>query len=432
MLKFFVSTVSELTVITLCLAVFLGVLTSFKKGFALKTLKYALPFTAVCAFIFALVKHNTRLINQELVNLGVLSVAVAGGLLFMVSMFVSVRRATDHQGQGRVFITEEDEKGSALTACEAAALTLYACALLFYVLPDYYLDPTDFVLSNQSILSTEFLFTALGWVAGSLIMILLFVAAFYLTCRLRRYEILTAAGLITAVGLISNASTLLQLLLARRLIPFDRTLFNYVKFTINHAQIFIYLMLAILVIPVVILLWRYRALTGEFANPALRRKALSFIRRGRALCVSCLILTAVILCDLTIIKDYQNRGFTLSPAEEYVQDDTWAHIPLTQVSDRKLHRFHYQTPDGITVRFIIIQKQGSSFGIGFDACEICGATGYYERSGQVVCMLCDVVMNINTIGYKGGCNPIPLPYTIEQGEILIRLADLEVEKKRFR
>lgn len=430
MLKFFVSTASELTVVTLSLAVFFGALVSFKKGFALKTLKYFLSAVVIAAFVFAMVKHNTRLINQELVNLGVLSAAVIGGLIFLANLAISARGARDHRD--RIFITDDDEKGSALIYAEAAAFAVYAGAVLFLVLPDYFLDPTDFVLSNQSVLSTEFLFVAIGWIAGSILMILLFVAAYHITCRLKRYEILTFGGLVTLVCLIANCSTLLQILLARRIIPFNRTLFGYVKFAINYHDVFAFIALAVMVVPVAILLYRYRTLTGVFANPALKRKALSFVKRGRRLSVFMSVLIVIAVLDLTVVKDYQNRGFTLSPAEEYVLDDTYAHIPLTQVSDKMLHRFHYKTPDGITVRFIIIQKQGSSFGIGFDACEICGATGYYQRGEQVVCMLCDVVMNINTIGYKGGCNPIPLPYTIENGEILIKLTDLEVEKRRFR
>ncbi len=36
-----------------------------------------------------------------------------------------------------------------------------------------------------------------------------------------------------------------------------------------------------------------------------------------------------------------------------------------------LHRFEYTTSTGVKVRFIVIQKSGSSFGVGLDACEIC-------------------------------------------------------------
>ena len=73
-----------------------------------------------------------------------------------------------------------------------------------------------------------------------------------------------------------------------------------------------------------------------------------------------------------------------------------------------------------------------SFGVGFDACEVCGNAGYYERGSQVVCKRCDVVMNINTIGFKGGCNPIPLAYEVNGGNLVFRLEDLLAGEKEFR
>ncbi|OCG45293.1 hypothetical protein A9G35_06565 [Gilliamella sp. Choc5-1] len=84
------------------------------------------------------------------------------------------------------------------------------------------------------------------------------------------------------------------------------------------------------------------------------------------------------------------------------------------------------------VRFIVIKKSENAYGVGFDACDICGASGYYQRGNQVVCILCDVVMNIATIGFSGGCNPVPLKYEIIDGNMVIRPANLEAEKNRFK
>ena len=70
--------------------------------------------------------------------------------------------------------------------------------------------------------------------------------------------------------------------------------------------------------------------------------------------------------------------------------------------------------------------------MGLDACEVCGNAGYYERNNQVVCKRCDVVMNINTIGFKGGCNPIPLSYEVDGGSLVFKIADLENGEKEFR
>ena len=107
-------------------------------------------------------------------------------------------------------------------------------------------------------------------------------------------------------------------------------------------------------------------------------------------------------------------------------------IPLTDVEDGHLHRFSYIATGGNNVRFIIVKKpKGGSYGVGLDACDICGLAGYYERNDEVVCKRCDVVMNKSTIGFKGGCNPVPFEYEIKDKKIYIDKATLEKEKDRF-
>ena len=41
-------------------------------------------------------------------------------------------------------------------------------------------------------------------------------------------------------------------------------------------------------------------------------------------------------------------------------------------------------------------------------------------------------MNINTIGFKGGCNPIVIPYSIENGKILVPVDGLVEFEKEFK
>lgn len=136
---------------------------------------------------------------------------------------------------------------------------------------------------------------------------------------------------------------------------------------------------------------------------------------------------------MTVVYNIANQEVELSPIEETVIDSDNMYITFEQVSDGHLHRFGYTTENGVQIRVIVIQKPNSSqYGIGLDACDICGETGYYEKNGQVVCNLCDVVMNINTIGFKGGCNPIVIDYSIENGQIIIPLAGLEEYEDEFK
>ena len=109
-------------------------------------------------------------------------------------------------------------------------------------------------------------------------------------------------------------------------------------------------------------------------------------------------------------------------------------IELTKVSDGHLHKFSYVTPNKFDVRFLVVKKPaGTAYGVGLDACDICGIAGYYERGNdEVVCKRCDVVMNKNTIGFKGGCNPVPFEYEIKNGKIFIDVKELEKHETRFK
>jgi uncharacterized membrane protein len=138
-----------------------------------------------------------------------------------------------------------------------------------------------------------------------------------------------------------------------------------------------------------------------------------------------------VLC-LTVIKKYNEQGVVLSPAEPMSVAGDEIVIPIEKIEDGRLHRYNYLAGDDIEMRFIVIKKNAVAYGVGLDACDICGPTGYYERKSQVICRLCDVVMNISTIGFKGGCNPVPLAYTLRSGSMVIKTEDLEKERNRFK
>lgn len=57
--------------------------------------------------------------------------------------------------------------------------------------------------------------------------------------------------------------------------------------------------------------------------------------------------------------------------------------------------------------------------------------GYYEKDGKIICKKCEVAINLATIGFKGGCNPIPFPYKTGHGKITIQTTDLDVLSAHF-
>lgn len=137
-----------------------------------------------------------------------------------------------------------------------------------------------------------------------------------------------------------------------------------------------------------------------------------------------------VILQLTNFVDTGDSPFTSEP-EEYSLVDGVATIPFSQVEDGHLHRFAYTAADGTEMWFIIILKNGGAYGVGLDACETCGDAGYYEQDGKIICKRCDVAINLATIGFKGGCNPIPFPYQVDDGAIIIHAADLDALSAHF-
>ena len=60
------------------------------------------------------------------------------------------------------------------------------------------------------------------------------------------------------------------------------------------------------------------------------------------------------------------------------------------------------------MRFWLYQKPDGRVATVFDACEICGSAGFYKGPNGVVCRNCAAPINGQSVGTKGGCNPVPL------------------------
>jgi uncharacterized membrane protein len=376
---------------------------------------------AVAALILAILRRTTAL-NIGKLNTWILSISVLGALVFILLFWGGLKKKLSG-----FYETMLSYAGAVLAA------TLIAGAL-----PTLLLMPSDFILAGQSVFSTEFLLKSAGALAGFLGTFLIGLGVFHAGKGLGPlvFKILLSAGL--AVNLASQAANVVQFLLARRVIPMIRWLFRIVMNIVNNREVFIFAgMFFALLLPLGLLAGtlgrRKIRYTGEKPprNPAEARKIRAFIRRDRLRGTLAALGLAVAFFSLTGLKAWDERAVTLSPAEPMTVAGGEIIIPLEQVEDGHLHRFAWNASGGVEVRFIVIRKNAVAYGVGLDACDICGSTGYYERRDEVICRLCDVVMNKSTIGFKGGCNPVPLAYTVREGSMIVRTADLEKEKTRF-
>ncbi|MCR5046181.1 MAG: Fe-S-containing protein [Treponema sp.] len=305
--------------------------------------------------------------------------------------------------------------------------------LLFYRLPPMIALPFHFVGMDESYFSTDFLLRMTGWLLAFLLLFLFFLAAYKVLLRAQKKW----APICSSFYLVLNSAVLLVSLIGI-INSYYRRKFKLPKFVKkNMLMIFelenkiLFAILILLAICAIAFTIHNIRIHGEYTNPAEHRKLKARAMKNRRWGIFLLLLSIYFCVDLTAIRKFSQRIVELSPSEEYQIEGNEIYVPLEQIADGHLHRFTWTSEKGKGVRFIVVQKKGNNFGVGFDACEVCGNVGYYERGDEIVCNRCDVVMNRNTIGLKGGCNPIPLYSKIEDGGLKVYTEDLEKEAHRF-
>ena len=166
------------------------------------------------------------------------------------------------------------------------------------------------------------------------------------------------------------------------------------------------------------------------ASPAERRKAAWSVRRERMWMTSVCTFSFVFIAMVTAEFIYTKGVSALSPATEVTFTNGRVSIPLAQVADGDLHRFQ-ATENGTAIRFWLYQKPDGKVATVFDACEICGAVGFYKGPNGVVCKNCGAPINPQSVGTVGGCNPVPLKATQTANAVIIEEADVAAGGRMF-
>ncbi len=371
----------------------------------------------VAGAVMGYLKNATNRIDTSLWNLRIFTVY----LIALVAYFI-----------GKIKPLHERLKDKT-DYVDAVLLGLIALMVEFYILPDIYAYPYTFLLSGQELLSTDYLYRLIGYLLGIGLCIVAFLAVIQVGKAVglsRLKKTMAAVLIITGARYMTSA---LQVLLARRLIINNHTLFVPAKISSNHVNAFIYLIMAVMCVLPICLFIESTRVNEPYRNPAEHRKIIAKWKNRKRWSAAVLVTMLAVVLNMTVILKASTKEVELSPIEEAAKvTDKEVWVSFEQVADGHLHRFAYED-NGVEIRFIVIKKpNSSSYGIGLDACDICGETGYYEKDGQVVCKLCDVVMNINTIGFKGGCNPIVIPYSIQDGYIKVPIEGLVEHEAEFK
>ena len=396
------------------LALLLALLNRNKGGARGKFYFSAALAGAGAALVYAFLKRTTGIAVREYYDLGVMLPSLAASAILLLTVW----------GAGRA----KQGLNSLLFRIAAwLALAVWLAALL----PNILLYPFEFAVGMDTIFNADFLGRVVGYAAGLLLMLLCGLLTFKTAARLPAR--LTAGAFAFALLVLAGQQDLsvAQILLARNMIGYSDLVMNLVLFMLNYSNWFIYAQMAaaLFLAAALLLQVKFTALKGN--NPAEIRKMKATARQKRRCCLTLAVCLLAVVLTATVIRAYDGREAEISPPEEIPASGDKILIPLEQINDGNLHRFMYKSLSGVEVRYIVIKKSESAYGVGLDACDICGPSGYYQRKDQVICKLCDVVMNISTIGFPGGCNPVPLRFSIAQGRMIILLEDLEAEAHRF-
>ena len=370
----------------------------------------------LAAIIYAILKRNTGIAVREYYDLGVI---IPWCIIVIPLLICWSLRNSFQQPIIKILL-------AVLTAVAIGLITAQC-------LPNILLYPFGFDVGMESIFNNDYLFKWVGYGFALLVCGLIGWLIYRLCARLSTRLVVVIATFAIIIFTIQNAINLLQILIVRRFISPQQWMMDLVIFILAHVNLFTFIFMVLVLLLTVLLYTKAKTTSLVGNNPAQIRKLKASLRRDRR--TSLLLMAGVAITAYTVTRARYifEKGVELTPAEPVTPNaDGLIVIPLEQVNDGNLHRYGYQTTDGTLVRFIVIKKSENAYGVGFDACDICGASGYYQRGNQVVCILCDVVMNIATIGFSGGCNPVPLKYEILDGNMIIRPTHLEAEKSRFK
>ncbi|HEY4534212.1 MAG TPA: Fe-S-containing protein, partial [Fusobacterium sp.] len=304
--------------------------------------------------------------------------------------------------------------------------------LAFTILPQVYALTKEFVAFGENSFGTQSLLRLGGYSLGILTVCIMGLAVYKMYFRFQpRYRKCFALFIFLIVSMdfiLRGVSALARL----RFLKASNSLVFEIMILEDKGKLPIFAMFLCAVCFSLLLFVENLKVKGNFSNRAILRKEKARLKNNRSWSLTLFFSSILVIVSVTFVHSYINKPVELTPAQPYQEEGNKIIIPLTDVEDGHLHRFSYQASGGHDVRFIVVKKpKGGSYGVGLDACDICGVAGYYERNDDVVCKRCDVVMNKSTIGFKGGCNPVPFEYEIIDKKIIIDKAVLEQEKDRF-
>ena len=400
--------------LTVPLAILLALLSSLPYPAFRQQFWRAMKWGIFVSLFFAAVKTGTR---QAVSREGFEGVAIFASLLSELSLLALLARPAAAAARARLI--------------GIASMVLVISFWAYHGLELWLMPVSIAIAATGEFFTLEVLVKSLGYGVGLFLGFLSGYLVYKASAALFYGRLLFVYAVQIAGCVVQQGIYLIQIMMIRHIIG-GAALMGVMAPLIDNQRLVIFLIFFVtLVVPVTQFL-QPKPVRPVDANPAQYRKLLSSakhkLRWGSGVVASLVVMVLL----SSVGNSFANKKEELVPAVPIQAEAGYVRVPLEDVNDGHLHRYVYRTENSTMVRFIIIKKGGSAYGVGLDACEVCGPTGYYERDDQVICKLCDVIMNKATIGMPGGCNPVPVKYDVDSGTIRIEQSILEKEAKRFR
>ena len=409
MLKFYIDIINYLAIFAFLLGIITALLIKYKNLYLNIVVGLISLVGLGCSITMTVFK---QLYPQKMVKISLQynrwALAIGMGFMLIALLFQFLKTLKEKEGN----------KLCILSIISISISTIAIWFLAFTIIPQVYAMTKEFVAFGEDSFGTQSLLRVGGFLLGLLTVFLIALSVQKVYFRLKASLAKIFALLIYLVAsfdfFLRGVSALARL---RFLKSSNSLVFNVMVFEDKSTAYIIILFTIVACIFSLLLFKDSRKVIGTFKNNALLRLEKARLKNNKHW------LTSLAFFSILV---------ALTPPQPYQEEGNMIVIPLTDVEDGHLHRFSYIATGGNNVRFIVVKKpKGGSYGLGLDACDICGVAGYFERNDEIVCKRCDVVMNKSTIGFKGGCNPVPFEYEIKDKKIYIDKATLEKEKDRF-
>lgn len=107
---------------------------------------------------------------------------------------------------------------------------------------------------------------------------------------------------------------------------------------------------------------------------------------------------------------------------------------LAEFSDGQAHFYEYTGSGPNKIKYFLVQAHDGALHAALDACESCwpAGKGYKKDGDDMVCQNCRMRFRVENVGnVKGGCNPVPLPFSVDKDKVTIKTSDLEQGQHYF-